>query len=105
MAMWSPFVELAIPATASDEEVRKAFRVASLKAHPDKGGTAEQMLRVQEARTIFDDEWEKMDWLRRTRPYAVNAKVVITCFPKLRCCLMWSVHQHERSLVRISRCH
>jgi len=37
----SPYSVLCIPCTASDEEVRRAYRKRALSAHPDVGGTRE----------------------------------------------------------------
>ena len=42
---------LDIPATATADEVDEAFRRLAFSAHPDRGGTHEQMARLTEART------------------------------------------------------
>jgi hypothetical protein len=59
----SPYEVLGVPASVSDEELRKAFRKALRETHPDTGGDPERFVAVQlawerigtrEARTAFD---------------------------------------------------
>ena len=40
---------LGVSSTASEPEIREAFRIKALTEHPDKGGTKENWLRLQEA--------------------------------------------------------
>lgn len=46
---------LGVPKTASAEEVKKAYRKAALKEHPDKGGDKEKFQRIQEAHAVLSD--------------------------------------------------
>ena len=46
----NPFTILGVKPDASEEEVRKAYREKSVKAHPDKeGGSQEEMVKVNAA--------------------------------------------------------
>jgi curved DNA-binding protein CbpA len=45
----SYYEELGIPDTATDEEIRQAYRRRAKQAHPDKGGNAEKMTQVNRA--------------------------------------------------------
>lgn len=47
------FETLGIAQNANEEEIKKAYRRASSKAHPDKGGSNEQMAKVNEAYEIL----------------------------------------------------
>lgn len=49
----SPYAVLGVPATASDEELRKAFRLALRATHPDTGGDPSRFNAVQLA-------WERV---------------------------------------------
>lgn len=44
-----PFKILGVNPDATEEEVKKAYREKAKKAHPDRGGSHEQMLRVNAA--------------------------------------------------------
>jgi curved DNA-binding protein len=46
---------LNLPETASVEELRRAFRAAVRKAHPDRGGDAESLRRVIDANRVLND--------------------------------------------------
>jgi hypothetical protein len=46
------FDELGVPATASVEEVRRAYRRRVKEVHPDQGGDEDEFKRVREAYTI-----------------------------------------------------
>lgn len=45
-----PFTILGVSPTATKDEVEKAYKKAAAKAHPDKGGTNEDMIMVNAAR-------------------------------------------------------
>lgn len=46
---------LGLTRASSASEIRSAYRIASLRAHPDKGGTAELFARVQTAYTTLSN--------------------------------------------------
>ena len=48
-----PYSVFGLTKSASDEDVKKAYRKSILKAHPDKGGTAELFRKVREAWDYF----------------------------------------------------
>ena len=49
---------------ATDNEVKKAFKKAVLKAHPDKGGSSEMFNMVNEAYTCLSDASKRSDYDR-----------------------------------------
>ena len=44
---------------ASAEEIRKAYKRAALKCHPDKGGRAEDFQELNRAYTILNDPYKR----------------------------------------------
>jgi len=50
---------LGVPPTASTEEIRTAFKRASLKHHPDKGGDESAFVIVKEASSVLQDAVER----------------------------------------------
>jgi hypothetical protein len=54
-----PYDELDIPKDATDAEIRRAYRRRSSKAHPDKGGTAEEFRRVHAAYQVLTDRTKR----------------------------------------------
>ena len=53
---------LGIKNTASKEEIKKAYRKASLKHHPDRGGNAEEFKKVNRAYEVLSDPMKKRDY-------------------------------------------
>lgn len=50
----SRFYELiGVPKTASQDEIKKAFRKLALKAHPDKGGDPEKFKEISVAYEVL----------------------------------------------------
>jgi hypothetical protein len=49
MGMFDPFKILGVSADATQEEVRKAYKAAARKAHPDAGGSNEEMMKINAA--------------------------------------------------------
>jgi|694.fasta_scaffold07849_15 curved DNA-binding protein len=49
------FQHLGIPPTASEAEVKKAYRKMAAKHHPDKGGKEEDFKRIKEAYELISD--------------------------------------------------
>ena len=48
-----PYSVFGLSKSASDQDMKKAYRKSVLKAHPDKGGTAELFRKVREAWEYF----------------------------------------------------
>jgi DnaJ-class molecular chaperone len=54
-----PYEILQIQRNATDEEITKAYRRMSLKYHPDKGGTADEFIKINMAYQILQQEQQK----------------------------------------------
>ena len=48
--------------TASPEEIKKAFRSAAMKHHPDKGGDAEEFKKINEAHQVIGNPTKKSQY-------------------------------------------
>ena len=48
-----PYSVFGLPRSASDEDMKKAYRKSVLKAHPDRGGTCAAFRKVREAWEYF----------------------------------------------------
>ena len=48
-----PYNVFGLKKSASDDDMKKAYRKAILKAHPDRGGTSEAFRRIREAWEYF----------------------------------------------------
>lgn len=48
-----PFSILGVSMDASEEEVKKAFREKAFSAHPDRGGSNEEMVKVNAAMEVI----------------------------------------------------
>jgi DnaJ-class molecular chaperone len=59
-----PYGVLGVAKTASDEEIKKAYRKLAIKHHPDKGGDPEDFKRVQGAYDILSDSEKKENFDR-----------------------------------------
>ena len=53
--MIDPYEILEVSTSASQDEIKKAFREKALKYHPDKGGDEEKFKQVNEAYSILSD--------------------------------------------------
>ena len=53
---------LGISKTASEEEIKKAYRQLSLKHHPDRGGDAEKFKQLSEAYETLSDPSKKQQY-------------------------------------------
>ena len=49
----SPYEVLGLTPTASDDDIRRAYRVRARRAHPDTGGNAAEFIQVQQAWEIL----------------------------------------------------
>jgi len=59
-----PYEVLGVAKTASDDEVKKAYRKLAMKHHPDKGGDPEQFKKIQGAYDILSDPQKKENFDR-----------------------------------------
>jgi DnaJ-class molecular chaperone len=46
---------LGVSKTASDDEIKRAFRKLILKCHPDKGGNSEEFIKVRDSYDVLKD--------------------------------------------------
>lgn len=61
---------LNISKTASKEEIKKAYRKASLKHHPDRGGNTEEFQKVNRAYEVLSDPMKKRDYdMKMSNPF------------------------------------
>ncbi|THU65715.1 hypothetical protein C4D60_Mb05t06560 [Musa balbisiana] len=56
---------LGVPASASDREIKAAYRGLALKCHPDVGASAEEFMRVQSAYCTLSDPDKRADYDRQ----------------------------------------
>lgn len=54
------------------KEIKKAYRQASLKAHPDKGGSDELFQMVNEAYTILSDPTQRAEYDKDLKKYGLK---------------------------------
>lgn len=52
-----PYSVFGLKKSASNEDMKKAYRKSVLKAHPDKGGSAEAFRKIQEAWNYFKNNY------------------------------------------------
>lgn len=55
---------LGVGRDASPDAIKKAYRKRASKAHPDKGGTAEEMAKVNRALEVLSDPQRRDDYDR-----------------------------------------
>ena len=53
---------LSINNNASAEDIKKAYRKASLKHHPDRGGNAEEFKKINRAYEVLSDPMQKREY-------------------------------------------
>jgi len=53
---------LEIPRTASQDEIKKAYRKLALKYHPDKGGDQEKFKKINEAYQVLSDPQKRVSY-------------------------------------------
>ncbi|THU73443.1 hypothetical protein C4D60_Mb04t22900 [Musa balbisiana] len=56
---------LGVPASASGQEIKAAYRRLALECHPDVGASADQFLRVHAAYSTLSDPDKRADYDRR----------------------------------------
>ena len=58
------YEDLGVPRDASAADIKKAFRKRAAKAHPDKGGSNEQMAVINRAFAVLGDEQKRLEYDR-----------------------------------------
>jgi hypothetical protein len=59
------YADLGVKPTATADDIKAAYRAAAKRAHPDAGGSAEAMQRVNEAHAVLADPLARRDYDRR----------------------------------------
>lgn len=59
--MSDPYKVLGVSRSASQDEIKKAYRKLAMKYHPDKGGDEEQFKKISEAYGILSDEQKRRE--------------------------------------------
>ena len=61
---------LGVTETASQDEIKKAYRKKAVESHPDKGGDEEIFKKISEAYDTLGDEQKRKDYdMRRSNPF------------------------------------
>ena len=63
---------LQVKKDADEGEIKKAYKKASLKAHPDKGGTDELFQMVNEAWKVLGDVGARAEYDRDLKKYNIK---------------------------------
>ena len=64
---------LSVDENATQEQIKKAFRKASLKNHPDRGGNKEEFQKINDAYQTLGDPDKKREYdMRRKNPFMNN---------------------------------
>ena len=69
----------------SDTQIKKAYRSAISVAHPDRGGSAEEAMLVNKAKTILLDKKKRADYNKVSTPSLVSdlRKKLTPCLHRL----------------------
>ena len=69
---------LGVSKTASEDEIKKAFRKAAVKYHPDKeGGDEEKFKEVNEAYEVLKDKQNDSDTTNLAMPVSAELRAVV----------------------------
>ena len=61
---------LGVNDTATQDEIKKAYRKKAVESHPDKGGNEETFKKISEAYDTLGDEQKRKDYdMKRTNPF------------------------------------
>jgi len=69
---------LNVDKNSSHEEIKKAYRKASMKHHPDRGGNAEEFKKINRAYEILGDEIKKNDYDMKSRSPFFNGNNIFS---------------------------
>lgn len=58
---------LGVGQSASDDEIKRAYRGLAMKHHPDRGGDQTKFQEIQEAYAVLSDPQKKAEWLAQTQ--------------------------------------
>lgn len=68
LAGYDPFAVLDLPETASEAEIKSAYRKLSRIHHPDVGGSAEMFQKISKAYETLTDAEQRANWLKYGNP-------------------------------------
>lgn len=71
---------LGIPRSASQEEIKQAYRKMAMKHHPDRGGDGAQFQKIQEAYATLSDEQKKAYYDNPQAQYQFNTSNIDDMF-------------------------
>jgi molecular chaperone DnaJ len=60
---------LGVPRTATQEEIKKAYRKLAMQHHPDRGGDQEKFTQVQQAYDVLGDPQKRQQYDNPARPF------------------------------------
>ena len=58
---------LGVAQTASDDEIKRAYRSLAMKHHPDRGGDQNKFQEIQEAYGVLSDPQKKAEWVAQSQ--------------------------------------
>lgn len=73
--MASPYEILGVEPTATDQEIKRAYRSLQLQFHPDRNGTpeaAEKIRLINEAYAVLTDKEKRRQFVRAPPPWSLH---------------------------------
>uniref|UniRef100_A0A8C5QN18 Translocation protein SEC63 homolog n=1 Tax=Leptobrachium leishanense TaxID=445787 RepID=A0A8C5QN18_9ANUR len=90
---YNPYEVLSLDSSASVSEIKKQYRLLSLKFHPDKGGDEVMFMRIAKAYAALTDEQSRKNWQEFGNPDGPQATSFGIALPA------WIVDQKNSMLV------
>ncbi|XP_053572244.1 LOW QUALITY PROTEIN: translocation protein SEC63 homolog [Bombina bombina] len=90
---YNPYEVLSLDPGATVSEIKKQYRLLSLKFHPDKGGDEVMFMRIAKAYAALTDEQSRKNWEKFGNPDGPQATIFGIAFPA------WIVDQKNSMLV------
>ncbi|XP_030626411.1 translocation protein SEC63 homolog isoform X1 [Chanos chanos] len=90
---YNPYEVLGLDPSASMAEIKKQYRVLSLKFHPDKGGDESTFMRIATAYSALTNEESRNNWIKHGNPDGPRATSFGIALPA------WIVDQKNSMLV------